>query len=293
MDSSGPLDMDALGAWVGKSETAEDVVTPRLCASLRAMLDHDVLSGRHLAPTGHWALAPAIVPNKELAVDGHPAKGGFLPPVPLPRRMWAASRITCHRPLMVGMAVARTSTVKSVTAKSGSTGPLVFVEVEHNYCVAAQPAVTDLQTIVFRGAATAGAAPKKASADTAANNVAAKHAREWPLRKVRTPAATTLFRYSALTFNSHRIHYDSRYATGQEGYADLIVHGPLVACFLADVVAQAHGDDAIAEISFRAQAPAFVDCALHLLARVDGKTFKLMATSDDGLTVMSGEGKLR
>jgi 3-methylfumaryl-CoA hydratase len=213
-------------AWLGRQETAEDILTPRLVSEFRATL------GLHLADQGpavaplmiHWCLCPTLRPGAELGEDGHPAKGGFLPPVPLPRRMWAAGELTFHDDLLPGDEVQRTSTIISITPKTGRTGNLCFVDVGHNISTKRGLAIQENQTIVYREARNATpAAPKPNAMMTADGDVAVDF------------FAIDLFRYSAMTFNGHRIHYDAPYATAVEGYAGLVVHGPLQATLLAHV----------------------------------------------------------
>ncbi len=219
------LDVGHLKSWIGQSMEAEDVVTPRLIAEYRATFEgllSETPNGD--APLGlHWCLAPPIVPMSEIGGDGHPTKGGFLPPVPLPRRMWAGGEVESHAPLLVGDVVTKRSTVESVAAKQGRTGPLCFVTVRHAFSTARGLAMSERHDIVYREAG-AGSAPK--AAEPAASRPAD---RTWEVKA----SPVLLFRYSALTFNGHRIHYDQPYVTGVEGYAGLVVHGPIQAavCF--------------------------------------------------------------
>jgi 3-methylfumaryl-CoA hydratase len=170
----------------------------------------------------HWCLCPTVRPSAELGEDGHPKKGGFLPPVPLPRRMWAAGELTFHDDLLPGDEVQRTSTIKSITPKAGRTGNLCFVDVGHNISTKRGLAIEETQTIVYREASTATVAvPKPNTMVRNDGDVAVDF------------SAVDLFRYSAMTFNGHRIHYDAPYATAVEGYAGLVVHGPLQATLLA------------------------------------------------------------
>ncbi len=220
------LDIEHLKGWIGRSMEAEDVVTPRLVAEYRATFEErlaDTPGGE--APLGlHWCLAPPIAPMSEIGEDGHPAKGGFLPPVPLPRRMWAGGEVETHAPLLVGDVVVKHSVVESVAAKQGRTGPLCFVTVRHRFSTARGLAVSERHDIVYREADT-GIAPPKESAPAPARPAE----RTWEIEA----SPVLLFRYSALTFNGHRIHYDKPYVTGVEGYRGLVVHGPLQAtvCF--------------------------------------------------------------
>ncbi|MFL6697874.1 MAG: MaoC family dehydratase N-terminal domain-containing protein, partial [Vitreoscilla sp.] len=219
--------LDALRGWVGKRETHTDVITAAPIAALAATLDRDDASAdAQLPPLHHWLYFLPVAPMRQIGDDGHPARGGFLPPVPLPRRMWAAGRLQFHGPLRVGETVTRSSEITDVQAKDGKSGPLVFVTLRHELASGGALAVTEEQDIVYRGHPLAGSAPpamKPAPLEAA-----------W--RREIHPDPVLLFRYSALTFNGHRIHYDRPYATGIEGYPGLVVHGPLLATLLADLV---------------------------------------------------------
>jgi 3-methylfumaryl-CoA hydratase len=223
----------SLQDWVGRRHEAEDIVTPRLLASFRATLaPHAADLGEGIAPPGlHWCLTPDIADGRELGPDGHPAKGGFLPPVPLPRRMWAASDVHFLAPIRSGDLIRRRSTIKAVEEKQGRTGPLVFVTVRHEISSEAGPVIAEDQTIVYRAPDTAPAPPVPA----AAPHPAAPHERAVEVDPV------LLFRYSALTFNGHRIHYDAPYVTEVEHYRGLVIHGPLQATLLMNFAAAVAG----------------------------------------------------
>jgi 3-methylfumaryl-CoA hydratase len=215
------IDIDHLKTWIGRSTEARDTVTTRMVEEFKATLEP------YLAPLtdpGHaplamqWCLAPGVSPMSGLSPDGLPTGTGMMPAAPLPRRMWAGGEISTFGPLPVGVPVVRRSTIADVALKTGRTGQLMFVTVDHDYLVDGRLVVRDRQDAVYReaageaasGAATPPSAPEPA--DTA-----------WTIE----PSAVLLFRYSALTFNSHRIHYDRPYAVEVEGYGGLIVHGPL------------------------------------------------------------------
>ncbi len=226
------LNLPLLRTWIGRTERAEDVVTPRLAAELAATLNQAAppIHGQPVPPGLHWCLAPAAAPMSTLGPDGHPARGGFLPPVTLPRRMWAGGRLEFRDTLHVGDTVERTSVISDVTAKHGRTGTLCFVTVEHEVQTRRGCAVHERQDIVYRGLPST-AAP--------ASPPAIARAPRW----TRTVAAdpVLLFRYSALTFNGHRIHYDRRFCLDEEGYPGLVVHGPLQATLLMGLAAMARG----------------------------------------------------
>ena len=227
MDTS----LDDLKAWIGRSETVRDQIGATPVNALNATLDHPAMpveAGEPLPPLWHWLSFLPLHRQSEIGPDGHAKRGGFLPPVPLPRRMWAGSQFEFHEPLRVGGAITRVSTIHDVTEKSGRTGPLVFVKVRHEIRRdgAAGIAVTEFHDIVYREAPRPGDAappPKPAPAGCL-----------WERRWV--PDDVLLFRYSALTSNGHRIHYDRRYVTEVEGYPGLVVHGPLIATLLVDLL---------------------------------------------------------
>ncbi|MEC5293461.1 MaoC family dehydratase N-terminal domain-containing protein [Aurantimonas sp. C2-6-R+9] len=258
---SAAIDIDHLQSWIGRTETASDTITPRLAESFRATLD---LEPGAAAPGGeaplciHWCLAPAIVPGAATGPDGHPARGGFLPPVPLPRRMWAGGELQFLTPLRVGDRVTRTSRIESVELKEGRTGALCFVAVRHEIRSERGPAIDERQDLVYRGA-DAGPAAKPAVPEG-----------RKPAEASREVEATTLllFRYSALTFNGHRIHYDNDYCRTEENYPGLVVHGPLQATLLAHLAAERLGR-APAVFRYRGVSPLF-----------DGGRFSVNAGAD-------------
>lgn len=268
-------------AWIGRQETRADRVDPALVARWCATFDR-APPADGTAPQGlHWCLGTPDAPTAALGRDGHPDRTGspddFLPPIPLPRRMWAASTVTFHAPLVQGAAVSRTSTVLSIKPKAGGSGPLVFVEIGHETWGPHALLVREVQTIVYRGEGGApAAAPASAPFDADA----------WTLTRRLLPAPPLLFRYSALTFNSHRIHYDRPYATDVEGYRGLVVHGPLMASLLLDLARQHCGDNALDAFRFRALAPAIAGEALHLCLRDSGAVIELAVCSEAGQQVV-------
>jgi 3-methylfumaryl-CoA hydratase len=246
---------DDFSAWVGRHEDVSDVFEPARANALRAALgDTDLLvSGDTLPPLYHWLYFWNVQAPKGLGPDGHPAKGGFLPPVALPRRMWAGGRLKFLKPLLVGERVTRRSTICKVEAKSGKSGNLIFVTVEHQILGAHGLAVAEEQDIVYREPAAPGAssAPVTPQAPRA------------PWQRDIMPDPVLLFRYSALTMNGHRIHYDRPYAMNEEAYPALVVHGPLQATLLAELAARNLGAP-MTGFDFRGQAPAFDGATLHV-----------------------------
>ena len=247
----GKPDLDHLRQWIGRSTEASDIVTAQLVKGLRAslfMAIGDPKPGDAAPFTVHWCLAQPVFPMSELGPDGHPARGGFLPPVPLPRRMWAGGELEFIDPLRVGDQATRTSRIADVTMKTGSTGALCFVSVEHLIGTPRGPAIRERQDIVYRDMSTP---PASAPARPATPPPAARH------RESHMADAVLLFRYSALTFNGHRIHYDRDYVTGVEGYPGLIFHGPMQAALLVEFAAKLHGGKAPAKFSYRGVQPLF------------------------------------
>ena len=252
-------------------EDRTDLLSASLEKRFAAMLDRSSRSGS--APQGiHWCLCTPDASTEQLGQDGHPVSDGtFLPVGSPPRRMWAASNVTFGAPINIGAAVSRRSTVASVTEKTGSSGPLQFVDVDHVTIADGAIAVEERQTIVFR-------------APPIGPTIAPKRTPEgqWHYERIVVPSSALLFRYSALTFNTHRIHYDLPYAQQVEGYPGLVVQGPLLATLLLDLIDREHGPDAVSTFSFRAVAPAFVDAPIRLLARASGDRLELCARSIAG-----------
>lgn len=229
-------------SWVGHQERLEDVVTAAAVQRLAATLDAEINTtdpDATLPPLWHWLFALPAARQSELGSDGHPRRGGFLPPVPLERRMFAGGRLTFERPILLGERIERTSRVTSVTAKEGRSGPLVFVSVRHEISSSGMPAVVEEQDLVYRDAGRRAPASNGPDLDFSP---------EWSMEVVPTPAL--LFRFSALTFNAHRIHYDRDYATQVEHHQDLVVQGPLLAILMLELVRRSL-DVPVAHFSFR------------------------------------------
>ncbi|MBV8846031.1 MAG: MaoC family dehydratase N-terminal domain-containing protein [Bryobacterales bacterium] len=266
------MDIVHLREWIGRTECGEDEVTRAPAAALAATLDREdplPAAGEALPPPWHWLYFLPLHRQSELAEDGHAKRGGFLPPVPLPRRMWAGGRLEFFRPLRVGERIERTSRIADVSYKEGRSGPLVFVAVRHEIRDREGMVVAEQQDIVYRGHTSVSAAPPSAPSG---------HAWERTIE----PGDVLLFRYSALTFNAHRIHYDRRYATGVEGYPGLVVHGPLIATLLLDLLRRNAADAVIRKFSFRAVSPLFDTAPFFVCGRPEGSTIRLWAKNDRG-----------
>lgn len=273
--------------WIGRTETASDVVTPVPAVALAATLDDGLPApgdGEPLPPLWHWLYFLPHPPRREVGPDGHAARGGFLPPVPLPRRMWAGGRLTWHAPLRVGDTAVRTSRVDDVATKAGQSGALVFVRVRHEIATPPGLALVEEHDIVYRDVAPAGAA------SPAAPRAPVDEAWSEPI----VPDDVLLFRYSALTFNGHRIHYDRRYATEVEGYPGLVVHGPLIATLLAGLVRRHRPDATLSHFAFRAVSPIFDVDPFTVCGRpsADGSQVDLWARRDDGGLAMTAVATL-
>lgn len=269
--------------WVGRCETHEDVVSRAAIARFKATLDYDAVDG---VPHGfHWCLGVPQQPTQALGADGHPPLGDFMPPLDLPRRMWAASEVSFLAPLRLDRPVTRRSCIKAITPKSGKSGDMVFVDVTHETVCDGEPAVQETQTIVYR----------QASRDKISlpRGAPPPDLRDWPWQACVTPTPQLLFRYSALTFNTHRIHYDAAYATGEEGYPALVVHGPLTASLLLKLCAAHMPTQALAGFSYRAEAPLFVDQPLYLAGRRKGGHIDLCAFGADGRVAVEAEAVLK
>lgn len=226
-----PLDDGQFQHWIGRMQSASDVVTARLVRALRATLFLDIgdpAPGDIAPATTHWCLAQPVAQMNELGPDGHPARGGFLPPIPLPRRMWAGGELEFLMDLKVGDEVSRTSMIADITVKEGRTGTLCFVAVDHVIETLRGVAIRERQNIVYRDVV-------PSPATDATEPPIADHRVDYLADPV------LLFRYSALTFNGHRIHYDRDYVTRIEGYPGLIVHGPLQASLLVELAARIEG----------------------------------------------------
>ena len=266
---------DDLRSWVGREELRHDVAAAAPLRGMAAALDHETPceAGDEVPPLWHWAYFLPSAPTSQLGVDGHPMKGGFLPPIDLPRRMWAGSRIQFLRPLRVGDAIARRSTLADIVSKAGRTGPLYFVKVRHEVLSSGIPAIVEEQDIVYWN--------PTPPAESAAAAAVAPAAAKW--RRRVDPSPVLLFRYSALTFNSHRIHYDRPYAEREEGYGGLVVHGPLIATLLLDLLRREQPQARVRGFSFRAVRP-ILDTAHFWLCGAPGDdgTVHLWAEDSDG-----------
>jgi 3-methylfumaryl-CoA hydratase len=275
-------------AWLGRAEEQADIVTAAPLAGLAATLDHASPPWREgeLPTLAHWLYFLPRALQHELAEDGHPERGGFLPPVPLPRRMWAGGAITFEAPIAVGEKIRRRSTIAEIQHKTGQSGDLVFVKVVHEISGASGLALREEQDIVYR----AGPRDAKLATESRASTRAAKvemPRAEWT--RTIIPDSVLLFRYSALTFNAHRIHYDRDYSGEHEGYPGLVVHGPLIATLMADLFLRNNADARVRAFSFRGQRPAFDTGPLTLCGTSSDAGASLWAVNANGHVVMTAE----
>lgn len=272
--------------WIGRSEQRSDRVDAGLVTRWLATFDRDAPEGRTVPQGLHWCLCLPDAPTTLLGADGHPLRddgdNGFLPPVPLPRRMWASSKVEFITPLRIDGRIERVSAVAALTEKYGSSGTLVFVDIAHETVCDSVLSVREVQTVVYRDAAPSGAPPVPPVPGEGAFNPA-----PWDLHRMVTPTEALLFRFSALTFNSHRIHYDLPYAQGVEGYRGLVVHGPLTATLLLDIARRTLGDNALKRFTFKGVSPAMCGEPLHLAMRGSGEAIELGAFAEDGRQIMA------
>ena len=272
--------------WIGKTESSQDVAAVVPLRALSATLDRDgapIDLGSEVPPCWHWLYFLPLHQQSAIGPDGHAERGGFLPPVPLPRRMWAGSRIEFVQPIRSGQTISRHSHIADVRTKDGRTGPLMFVNVHHEIRADGAVAILEQQDIVYRDMPRPG--------DAAPKGVLAPQDAMWQ-REIR-PDAVLLFRYSALTLNGHRIHYDRPYATEVEGYPGLVVHGPLIATMLLDAMHRAMPEARVRHFSFKAVSPIFDTAPFCVCGRQDGeKTIKLWAVTSEGLLAMDAVAEL-
>lgn len=273
--------------WIGRVERRYDRVDEAQLARWLATFDREAPADGTVPQGFHWCVCTPDEPTAGLGPDGHPlrhdGRESFLPPVPLPRRMWASSDVQFYQPLRVGDRIERVSHVASITAKQGSSGDLVFVEVEHETRTGLALAVRERQSIVYRAPAASGGVPERRMSTAEMDGAT--------VQRTVQPSEALLFRYSALTFNSHRIHYDLAYARDAEGYAGLVVQGPLIATLLLDLARREFGDHALTHFSFRGLSPAIVGdtLSLMLMRSSDGLTFA--AAGSDTRSVMTAIGR--
>lgn len=277
-------------AWIGRETRVADRLEETLAARWLATFDIPAPNPAIMPQGIHFALCTPDAPTGKLGEDGHPARDdgadSFLPPFPMPRRMWASSAIEFHAPLTVGATIERTSRVVSVEEKKGGSGRLAFVDVEHETLGDAQLAVREVQTLVYRDAAASDAPlspPERGNGEFDPSS--------WDAHRRIIPDPRLLFRYSALTFNAHRIHYDAPYAREVERYGGLVVHGPLTASLLLQLAASELGENRLTHFAFRGMSPAIADEPLHLVMREAGEGIELAAFAEDGRQITKASAR--
>lgn len=267
--------------WIGRRTVRQDVITVRMLAEFRATFG-DTLADAAVPPGIFWCLAPEIVGAGDLGGDGHPRLGLFLPDLPFERRMWAGGEVATHGAFAPGDTVTKVSVVEGISFKDGSTGPLCFVAVRHTYAVGDRLVVVERQDIVYRRAGTRRPDTARRPSDRPAA----------AFREVMTATTTQLFRYSAMTFNGHRIHYDVAYATDVEGHRGLVVHGPLQATLMLNLAARAAGREP-ARFSYRGLAPLYAGETFAVEADWTGDTaIAIAVVTDAGGPTMTGTAVL-
>ena len=285
MSSESKVDLDSLREWIGRTETRVDHVTAAPIAAMSATLDREDAEpkpGTDLPPLWHWMYFMSLARQSDIGPDGHALRGGFLPPVPLPRRMFAGGRLEFHHPLKVGNEITRTSRIIDVSGKQGRSGPLVFVTVRHDFANADGVALTEEHDIVYRENPRPGAPVSKPQPAPAGETF-------W--REI-APDPVLLFRYSALTFNGHRIHYDRAYVTEVEGYPGLIVHGPLIATLLVDLLRRNQPQARVLRFRFRAVRPLFDIHRFTVCGHREGNSVALWARDHEGWVAMEASADI-
>jgi 3-methylfumaryl-CoA hydratase len=287
-DSITPEQLAHWRSWLDRSETRHDLLSATALNGLAVTLDRDdpqAQPGTEAPPLAHWMCFAALARQSVLGPDGHPQRGGFLPAIDLPRRMWAGGRLQFHHALRAGDELTRRSRIATIDAKSGRSGPLAFVTVQHEIHSPRGLAISEEHDIVYREAPQPGAAPPTPQrADTG----------EAFSRSI-VPDPVLLFRYSALTFNGHRIHYDRPYATEVEGYGGLIVHGPLIATLLMDLLRRHRPDATVRRFEFMAVRPLFDTHAFTLCGRpdsADARRLRLWTRDHEGMLTMRASAEL-
>ncbi|PRE63508.1 acyl-CoA dehydrogenase [Burkholderia multivorans] len=278
---------ESFDAWIGRREDSVDRITPAPIRLLRATLDDAEPSALPdvLPPLWHWLYFLPGERQSNIGIDGHPRRGGFLPPVALPRRMWAGGRLQFLRPLAVDTPIQRRSTIANVQSKSGRSGQLVFVTVLHEIGDAQGVAIREEQDIVYRDAPPPAAAGTPAPAPQPATT-------DEQYSRIVIPDPVLLMRFSALTFNGHRIHYDRPYAMEEEGYPGLVVHGPLIAMLLMEELRRRHPDKTIRAFDFKAVSPLFDTAPFTVNGKLEGHTARVWARGPQGQLAMQASIEL-
>ncbi|WP_419943103.1 FAS1-like dehydratase domain-containing protein [Candidatus Palauibacter sp.] len=275
--------MSEWAAWVGRTDEVTDRASAALAGAMLATLDRDPRTlgeGDPLPPLFHWMHCRELAPGSRLDVDGHQKRGEFLPALPLSRRMWAGGRLRFEGSVRIGESIRRRSTIRAITPKEGRSGPLVLVTVEHRISGAGGDIIEEQDLVFLERPTEPLRLPRVAGPEG-----------DMAWSESVTPDAAMLFRFSALTFNAHRIHYDRDYARGVELYPDLVVHGPLTALLLADLATRRSGRS-LRTLTFRARRPMFVDRPITIEGDPMEREVSLRALDDTGALTMSADATL-
>lgn len=262
--------------WIGREETHEDHVVRGPFRRLSGLLDRDDTDETHVPPLGHWLCFLPGAPQSQLGADGHPQRGGLVPPLPLPMRMAAGSRLTFHSPIPFGADIRRVTRIMSIAEKTGRTGPLAFLTYRYQVFQRATLCITEEFDVVFREKSGNAGAPPPGEKRTG------------KVSRTIDPQTPLLFRFSALTYNAHKIHYDREYAIRAEGYPGLVVHGPLLATLLMDLFRRHRPDAAIRTFEYRAQRPVFDLAPFTVNLEDTASGADVWACDSDGYIAMSG-----
>lgn len=279
--------MNNFEAWIGKKETYQDICNDKPIAMMQAVLDQYGQPMNELPLLFHWLYFLPVTNQSDLAEDGHPKKGNFLPPIPFPKRMWAGGRLKFHTPIRVDQQLRRESEIMKIEFKQGRSGDLYFVTVQHSIYADDKLAIVEEHDIVYREANSN--LKNTASTQTENKNVSEKSTlspRSFSYKKSFPITTTTLFRYSALTFNGHKIHYDRKYCTEVEGYPGLVVHGPLLATLLLHVLTQEYPNKQVDSFEFRAVKPVFDFNEFYVCGDIQSDNGELWIEHIDGQTAM-------
>lgn len=286
------LDEATLQGWEGRQTLVNDTISVAICEQMRSTLgsrqSHSLAEGAPLPPLWHWMYFHSPIPTDELGPDGHEQLGRFLPPVNLPRRMWAGGRIKFYAPLIIGKQGSCKSTILSVTRKRGSSGELCFITVEHVITIDGQVCLTEQHDIVQREGGDAGVINDEDD-EVATHGIPLIQEAEKPDHWCITPSVALLFRYSALTFNGHRIHYDRTWCKHREGYPGLVFHGPLTATLMAHIAVESGIGKQLKSFEFKALRPLFDKEPFEISLERDNNTARLKALTPDGDTAMQAE----
>jgi len=274
------MDDSTLNAWIGRTETTEDIAAAGPVTRLAALLDHDGAVWRpgEVPPLAHWLYFLPAAAQSDIGEDGHPERGTLRPPVTLPRRMWAGGEIEFLAPIRLGARLTRRSAIQNIAPKAGKSGDMVFVTLRHEIFADGVAALVERQDIVYREAARPSAVAPVGEAAAGTDGA-----------RVVVPDPVLLFRFSALTFNAHRIHYDRDYARDVEAYPGLVVHGPLIATLLMDHYLRANPGKAVSKFSFRAQSPLLDTAPFALNAAPEAGGASLWAAHTGGPLAMSAK----